>query len=141
MFLAPILIRWRFLPAGRHPAESPPCAGSNLVPKMLPQIRWYPRNASFKNQQRGDRSPRCWCGWSRLVPAQVRTGPGSAVDFKQTGATLAAADAHGHHAPLGLAPAAFLQDVAGQPCAGHPERMADGDRAAVDVVLLRIDAE
>src|SRR5450631_1765452 len=65
----------------------------------------------------------------------------SAVDFKQAGAALAAADAHGDDAPFGLAPAALLQDVAGEPCAGHPEGMADGDRAAIDVVLLGIDAE
>ena len=39
------------------------------------------------------------------------------------------------------ATAAFLQDVAGQARAGHAEGVADGDRAAVDVVLLRIDAE
>src|SRR5436190_2255367 len=44
-------------------------------------------------------------------------------------------------APLGLAPAAFLQDVAGETRAGHAEGMADRDRAAVDVVLLGVDAE
>src|SRR5258706_15323824 len=65
----------------------------------------------------------------------------SAIDFKQAGAALAAADAHRHHAPLGLAPAALLQDVAGEPRPGHPEGVADRDRAAVDVVLLGIDAE
>src|SRR5271156_5064617 len=65
----------------------------------------------------------------------------SAIDFEQAGAALAAADAHRHHAPLGLAPTTFLQDVAGQPRAGHSEGMADRDRAAVDIVLFRIDAE
>src|SRR6185437_13125208 len=63
------------------------------------------------------------------------------IDLEQTGAALATADAHGHHAPLGLAPAALLQDVAGEPRAGHAERMTDRDRAAIDVVLGRIDAE
>src|SRR6476659_11094189 len=66
---------------------------------------------------------------------------GSAVDLKQACAALAATDAHGDDAPLGLAPASFLQDVAGEPRAGHAEGMTDGDRAAVDVVLLGIDAE
>src|SRR6476646_1020208 len=66
---------------------------------------------------------------------------GSAVDLKQACAALAASDAHGDDAPLGLAPTAFLQDVAGEPRAGHAEGMADGDRAAIDVVLLGIDAE
>src|SRR5437899_11560027 len=63
------------------------------------------------------------------------------IDLEQAGATLAAADAHGHDAPLGLAPAAFLQDVAGETRAGHAKGMADRDRAAVDIVLLGIDAE
>src|SRR6185436_19304619 len=65
----------------------------------------------------------------------------SAEDFEQACAALAAADAHRDDAPLGLAPTAFLQDVAGKTRAGHAEGMADRDRAAVDVVLLGIDAE
>src|SRR5258705_13361332 len=65
----------------------------------------------------------------------------SAIDFKQAGAALTAADAHRYHAPFGLAPAAFLEDMAGQPRAGHAEGMTDRDRAAIDVVLVVIDAE
>src|SRR5438874_12402952 len=65
----------------------------------------------------------------------------SAVDFEQTRAALAAADAHRHDAPLGLAAGAFLEEVAGETRAGHAEGMADRDRAAVDVVLGGIDAE
>src|SRR5436305_1589557 len=65
----------------------------------------------------------------------------SAVDFEQAGATLAAADAHRDNAPFCLAPATLLQDVAGKPCAGHPEGVADCDRAAIDVVLRGIDAK
>src|SRR6202140_3131883 len=65
----------------------------------------------------------------------------SAIDFEQAGAALAAADAHRHHAPFRLAPAPLLKDVAGQPRACHAERMADSDRAAIDVVLVGIDAE
>src|SRR6266404_1226266 len=68
-------------------------------------------------------------------------GGGSAIDFEQAGAALAAADAHRHDAPLCLAATALLQDVARQPRAGHPERVADRDRAAVDVVLVGIDAK
>src|SRR5262249_48724698 len=63
------------------------------------------------------------------------------IDLERAGATLAATDARRHHAPLGLAPAAFLQGVDGGPGAGHAEGMADRDRAAIDVVLLGIDAE
>src|SRR6516165_12458461 len=65
----------------------------------------------------------------------------SAIDLEEPGAALPAADAHGHHAPLGLPAPAFLQDVAGQASAGHAEGMADRDRAAVDVVFRRIDLE
>src|SRR6478672_13577884 len=65
----------------------------------------------------------------------------SAVDLEQAGAALAAADAHGHDAPLGLAARTFLEDVAGETRAGHAEGMTDRDRAAVDIVLGGIDAE
>src|ERR1700710_1537030 len=65
----------------------------------------------------------------------------SAVDFEQACAALAATDTHGDDAPLGLAPTSLLQDVAGQPRAGHAERMADRNRTAIDVVLLGIDAK
>src|SRR6476620_12782833 len=65
----------------------------------------------------------------------------SAIDLEQSRAALAAADAHGDDAPLGLAATSLLQDVAGQSRAGHAEGVADRDRAAVDVVLLGIDAE
>src|SRR3954464_2024168 len=65
----------------------------------------------------------------------------SAIDLEQARAALAAADAHRDDAPLRLAPAAFLQDVAGETRAGHAERMADRDRTAVNIVLLGIDAE
>src|SRR5450631_3219730 len=77
----------------------------------------------------------------RAAGVLIALSENSAIDFKQPGAALAAADAHGDDAPFGLAPAALLQDVAGQPRAGHAEGMADRDRAAVDVVLVGIDAE
>src|SRR5258708_27216982 len=73
--------------------------------------------------------------------ASKQESGGSAVDFEQACAALAATDAHGDDAPLGLAPTSLLQDVAGEPRAGHAEGMADGDRTAVDIVLLGIDAE
>src|SRR3954471_5331693 len=49
----------------------------------------------------------------------------SAIDLEQSRAALAAADAHRHDAPLGLAALAFLEDVAGETRAGHAERVAD----------------
>src|SRR5437899_346973 len=57
-------------------------------------------------------------------------------DLEQAGRAHAAADAHGDDDVLGLAPAALDQGVAGAARAGHAERMADRDRAAVDVQLL-----
>src|SRR5579871_163799 len=79
---------------------------------------------------------------SLAVPSMFVTLARSvSVDLEQSRAALAAADAHGDDAPLGLAAMTFLQDVAGEPRARHAEGMADRDRAAVDVVLGGIDAE
>src|ERR1700744_660173 len=76
-------------------------------------------------------------GFAALYPSYEA----SSINLEQSRAALAAADAHGHDAPLGLAPMAFLEDVAGETRAGHAEGMADRDRAAIDVVLFGIDAE
>src|SRR3954469_2023719 len=76
-----------------------------------------------------------------IGPSQSASNADSAVNLEQPGTTLAATDTHGDDAPLRLAPPPLLQDVAGEPRAGHAEGMTDGDRAAVDVVLLGIDAE
>ena len=54
---------------------------------------------------------------------------------------MAAADAHRHNAPLGVTSLAFEQEMADAACACHAEGVADRDRAAVDVVLGRIDSE
>src|SRR5438046_835474 len=78
----------------------------------------------------------------RPLPSSAPWRVRSLVDLEQARAALAAADAHGDDAVFHVpAPAALLQDMAGAARAGHAERVADGDRAAVDVVLLRIDAE
>ena len=65
----------------------------------------------------------------------------ASVDLDETGGALASTDTHGDDAPLGAAALALLQDVAGAARAGHAEGVADGDRAAVDVVLLGIDTK
>src|SRR3954465_8977702 len=62
-------------------------------------------------------------------------------DFEQARGAHAAADAHGDDGVFGVAPAALDQGVAGQARPGHAIGMTDRDRAAVDVELLRIDAE
>src|SRR6185312_6275091 len=59
--------------------------------------------------------------------------------FDHRGRALAAADAHGYHAPARLA-ALELVDHGGQQLgAGAAERMAQGDGPAVDVDLVGIE--
>src|SRR5437764_3179235 len=107
--------------------------GGGPSPRPLSPRRAGRGRSGPRLKQRGDDLPRClwWLTSSRS----------SAINLEQTGAALPAADAHGHHAPLGFAPTALLQNVAGEPRAGHAEGMADRNRAAVDVVLVGIDAE
>src|SRR6266849_6861742 len=64
-----------------------------------------------------------------------------AVRLEEPRGALAAADAHGHDAVARLAAELLDGDRAHHPRAGHAERVADRDRAAVDVELLRIDAQ
>jgi hypothetical protein len=63
------------------------------------------------------------------------------VDLDEAGGALSATDTHCHDAQLGAAALSFEEDVAGTARARHAERVPDGDRAAVDVVLLRVDSE
>ena len=65
----------------------------------------------------------------------------SAVNFEQTRCAHAATNTHGDNTPFGFTACAFHEDCAGATRAGHAERMADRDRAAIDVLLLRVDAE
>src|SRR5215813_5667993 len=85
----------------------------------------------------------CWMPNSSVIAVFTCFSPRfrSVDDFEQAGGAHAATDAHGHHAVSGLAPAALDQEMAGEPRASHTIGMADRDRAAVDVELLRIDAE
>src|SRR5690606_6257636 len=71
----------------------------------------------------------------------IRTSEARSEDFEQPGGAHAAADAPRDDDGLRVAPLAVHQDVAGQAGAGHAERVADRDRAAVDVVDVGIDAE
>src|SRR5262249_47566683 len=65
----------------------------------------------------------------------------SVARFEQSGHSLAAADAHSHDAVFGFAPPHLVSNRSDQPRSGHSERVADRDRAAVDVELLRINAQ
>src|SRR2546423_959809 len=55
--------------------------------------------------------------------------------------TLAAADAHRHDAPLRLPPLELIGQLDGQDGAGGANRVAEGDRTAVWIDLLRIDLQ
>src|SRR5216684_3491010 len=61
--------------------------------------------------------------------------------LEQPGRAHAAADAHGDDAPALLPAMQLVQQRAGHPAPGHAVRVADGDRAAVRVEPLRVDAE
>src|SRR6266849_336698 len=65
----------------------------------------------------------------------------SVDDFKQTRRAHATTNAHGHHAVFRFAPPAFDQEVPGQARPRHAIGVADRDRAAIDIELVRIDAE
>src|SRR5690242_18576014 len=71
----------------------------------------------------------------------VPAGVGSMGDFERSGGTPAAAAAHGADGMFRLAPPALDQRGAGQASTGHAIGMADGNRTAVDVELVRVDAE
>src|SRR4051812_33488815 len=61
--------------------------------------------------------------------------------LEQTRGAHAAADAHGNNGVFRLAAAAFDQRVAGEARTRHAVGVADRNRAAVDIDLVRIDAE
>src|SRR5690606_20123680 len=67
-------------------------------------------------------------------------------EFDEAGRTHTATDAHRHDTILQLlarflAAARLEQDVADAARAGHAEGVADGDGAAIDVVLLGVNAK
>ena len=68
--------------------------------------------------------------------------PGPPLDaLQQHGRALADADAHGGEADLGVFAFHPAEQGDGDPGAGGPERVAQGDRAAVAVHDLRVEAE
>src|SRR5579859_7275331 len=78
----------------------------------------------------------------RYAPSHLPQWGGSRLEnLEQPRSPHAAADAHGDDAVLGLAALALIHQVGGTAGAGHAVGMADGDRAAGDVVLRRVDAE
>src|SRR5690606_37191210 len=62
-------------------------------------------------------------------------------DFEQSRGAHAATDTHGDHHVFHATALAFDQGVAHQTRTGHAVGVADGDAAAVDVVLVRVDAQ
>src|SRR5580700_8939607 len=69
--------------------------------------------------------------------AVVSATGGLAADPEQQGLTLAAAAAQTGGAEPAAAPAELVAQVHGEPGAGRADRVADGDRAAVDVHYVR----
>ena len=61
--------------------------------------------------------------------------------FEDGGQTLADADAEGGDAVLAAAAAQLADEGAGEAGAGAAERVAEGDRAAVDVEALLLDPQ
>src|SRR6476661_2863650 len=61
--------------------------------------------------------------------------------FDDHGHALTAADAHGLHAVAGAGVLEAVEEGGHDAGAGHPERMAERDRATVDVQLLPRDPE
>src|SRR5687767_606916 len=84
----------------------------------------------------------CWPVRSNslLMGVDIET-PGDSEHFEHAGRAHAATDAHRDAHALGAAALAFDQRMTGEALAAHAIRMADGDRAAVDVELVHRDAE
>src|SRR6266436_2085491 len=63
----------------------------------------------------------------------MRNNPLILQVFEDGCGSLAAADAHRHHAVTRLAPAHLAQQLHGKFCSGSPERVSERNSAAVDV--------
>src|SRR5213080_1259052 len=68
-------------------------------------------------------------------------GPSSAEALEHHRHALAAADAHGLQPEGAVLRLQTVEQRAGDAGAGHAERVADGDRAAVHVQLVDVDAQ
>src|SRR5689334_19334691 len=75
----------------------------------------------------------------RMVLRSVTDAPSDSLD--QGRDAHAAADAQGHHGPARLAPLQLVDHRADEHGAGRAERVAHGDRAAVDVQLVVRDVQ
>src|SRR3990167_3833713 len=65
----------------------------------------------------------------------------SAIGLEQAGRALAATHTHGDDAVTQVAPLQLAHQMADLTRAGHAERVADGNRATVDVVLVVVDLQ
>src|SRR6185295_7443227 len=77
----------------------------------------------------------------RTVVVSVVVAIGRSHPFKDTSSAHPATNAHGHHAVARLASFHLVQDRRRQLRAGAAERMAERDRAAVDVEPIGIDRQ
>jgi len=144
-----------------HPRRPETRSDNSALSLSLTKALVEANRAQFKHQERGehrhaDRSgcspPGRWRGREAsntnceidegFPPRAIQTWRSSAVDLEQAGAALAAADAHGHHAPFRLAALALLEQMAVRRAAPvMPKGWPIAIEAAVDVVLVGIDAE
>src|SRR5918992_3424332 len=117
---------------------------------VSPMIRAAPASgvsAAVTSRSRGDAF-----STSEISRATARGEPSTArptrsvtstsrIDVEDEGVALTAAAAQGGRADAAAAAPQFVHDVQGEAGARHPDRVAEGDRAAVDVDLLGADAE
>src|ERR1700693_3915655 len=91
-------------------------------------------------------------GWAKALFAPCPRGPVSGatawarfalptLQLEQAGGAHAAADAHGDDGAPGPAPPPFDQNMPGEARSAHAERMADCDRAAIDIEALLRNAK
>jgi hypothetical protein len=75
-----------------------------------------------------------------MEPPQTRNAAyrGSSNALNQHGDALADADAHRRHCPPTAGAFQGAHCCAGEPCAGHPERVPKGDGAAVRIDVLGV---
>src|SRR5436853_2198936 len=85
---------------------------------------------------------RNWLAYAFVCPERTRpVSDTGLVPFEQSRLALADADAERREAVAAAAAAEFVQEGDDESRAAHPERMAERNRAPVDVHLRRIEAE
>src|SRR5699024_3208069 len=122
---------------GKRPRPASCSATSRLPATIRPPVTTLPESVTGS----GTPASRHRSETTTARGAAERWLSGRSADFEQSGRPLAAADAHCHDHILHTTTASLDERVPDQPGSGHTVGVADRDAAAIDVVLLRIDAE